>query len=710
MLKNTRNLPSLPQVLLKLINACNNETCTPRQLAKIIFKDPSLSTQVLQLVNAAHGGQSEEITTLDKVITCLKPDTIKNIANNAAVRHVFRSPQERDGFNLHRFWWHSMMCASLSKAIAQETGYRSPEEAFLSGLLHDIGKLLLWVNFRKEYTALLHEAKDDPGQFIIGEMKLGAAHNEVGARLIRQWEMSSFMADAIHYHHDHPGRIKEALPLIKIVYVANVLSYGPERAARENNQAEVRSILKLDASRLEILAGNAMDETLKVARSFGIPAEPYAEQATWDSPANDALLWEVKIFSLLYGTVQSLLRTSNREEILRTIAQAYRVLINSKQVFFFLYEAEKDALIGQSTPGDMSSRLIEELVIPLNTGKSIFTRSLLEGTRVEPVVSRKKETLSITDEQILRQLGTDGMICLPLQIQGNPLGLIVMGFHEHQAASITKQKKMLSLIAGHAAMSLHIDNLKRTQTKIIQDERVKAVASISRKVVHEVNNPLGIIMNYLKIIGLKLPEKHPAQAGLNIIGEEIIRMGQIIQQLNDYSSSKIKEMALLDVNRLLTDILELMHEHLFRLAGIEARLTPDPRAPLILSEKDGLKQVFINLINNAVEAMPEGGHIGIATKYIPATGTKLSKAGEKKGGSLEITVKDDGPGIPEKIQEQLFEPIFDTKKEGCGLGLSIVHGIIRELDGTITCQSQTGVGTTFTLTLPVPTILINKVK
>jgi signal transduction histidine kinase len=269
-----------------------------------------------------------------------------------------------------------------------------------------------------------------------------------------------------------------------------------------------------------------------------------------------------------------------------------------------------------------------------------------------------------------------------------------------QATSLLQQKKLLDLYISHVGMCLDADNVKRSQAQLIQEERINASATLSRKVVHEVNNPLGIIRNYLKILSLKLPEKHPAQTELGIIGEEIDRVGHIIRQLNDFSQPRPAAREPIDVNMLLANMLQLLKDSLLRPANIEAHFEPDKNAPTLISEKNSLKQVVINLIKNAVEAMTDGGQLYITTKFIPAFGGEPSGPGGKLPGNLEVSFRDTGPGVPEAIKKRLFEPFISSKKQGRGLGLSIVHGIIKELNGTITCESKIGIGTTFTVTLP----------
>jgi len=120
-----------------------------------------------------------------------------------------------------------------------------------------------------------------------------------------------------------------------------------------------------------------------------------------------------------------------------------------------------------------------------------------------------------------------------------------------------------------------------------------------------------------------------------------------------------------------------------------------------MTNKNGLKQVFVNLIKNAVEAMPEGGNLNINTRLTPNGLRKLEKDAIGDQTYVEITISDDGSGIPDSIKSRLFEPFVSSKGEGhSGLGLSIAYSIIRELNGTMTCESEQASGTTFKIVLP----------
>ena len=138
-IETSRNLPSLPHILVKLIEACNSEPDTIKEISKIINKDVSLSARLLRLVNSVYYGLPTRVTGVDHALLLLGTNAVKNIAISASVFQAFDQAKDSSVFRLKLFWWHSLMCATLGKLIAVKTSYPAPDEAFLSGLLHDIG-------------------------------------------------------------------------------------------------------------------------------------------------------------------------------------------------------------------------------------------------------------------------------------------------------------------------------------------------------------------------------------------------------------------------------------------------------------------------------------------------------------------------------------------------------------------------------------------
>jgi signal transduction histidine kinase len=232
---------------------------------------------------------------------------------------------------------------------------------------------------------------------------------------------------------------------------------------------------------------------------------------------------------------------------------------------------------------------------------------------------------------------------------------------------------------------------------------MEAYSTLTDKVIHEINNPIAIIKNYIETLGLKLPDKHPAQDELRVIGEEMNRVAGLLDGLRSFSRPKIGGFEPVDVNQLCQGILDVLKKSFLQVRQIQASMSIDPEVPLVKTDRNGLKQVFINLVKNAAEAMDNGGKIEVFTRFLSGSAKIMIDEKRRIPGSIEIKISDNGPGIDEKIKDRLFEPYTTTKKgqANSGLGLSIVHSIVKELNGQIQCTSQPGKGTCFTITLPV---------
>ena len=163
-----KNLPSFPQVAVKFLEASKDETVSLSDLAKILETDPGISARVLEIVNSVFYGIGRQITKLSEAITLLGLDEIKRIALGMTVfKKIFKSGRARQ-FDRLLFWRHSLSVAVLSLEIAKKTGYPDPEEAYIAGLLHDVGKIFLDINGRRDYGSFIQKLSSST-ELIIGQ-------------------------------------------------------------------------------------------------------------------------------------------------------------------------------------------------------------------------------------------------------------------------------------------------------------------------------------------------------------------------------------------------------------------------------------------------------------------------------------------------------------------------------------------------------------
>jgi MinD-like ATPase involved in chromosome partitioning or flagellar assembly/HD-like signal output (HDOD) protein len=462
-----KDLPSLPHVVLELIDVCNRDECTIDNIAQIISKDPALSAKVMTMVNSVRDRPRNIMSNVKEAVSFLGRDVMKSIAVSAAAHSYVDHAEGGFLFGLKQFWWHSLMCATLGKRIAEKTTYPAPDEAFLSGLLHDIGKLVLWVYSSKEYAKILQSHRSKPDLLLAGEMRLGATHCEVGGWMINRWNQKSFMADAVLYHHEPVDRILDALPLVKIVFVANALCSEPI----EDTDAKLRiaeEVLGFPRSEVEELISLAEEEVREVAKSLDIEVEPpdasIRSVSEKDAEKQRDLARAVRDNSLLQGTFQNLLEASGEESILKVVKQGLRVLFDVHSVLFLLYDPERDELVAKGIRGNGGHDLINDLAISFQKEKSVLVRSLRDETILDSLSYSTVPGLTIIDKQIIRFLEKDAMLCLPMVAHKAYVGVIVLGIDQHHISHLRDRVKLLTLFANQAALALAADRLKQSET------------------------------------------------------------------------------------------------------------------------------------------------------------------------------------------------------------------------------------------------------
>jgi HD-like signal output (HDOD) protein/nitrogen-specific signal transduction histidine kinase len=685
---------------MKLMAACNDENGSLGDIADILTNDPSLCAKVLKMVNSAYYGLGSRVDGIDQAVAYLGTDAVKNIAVCSAVYQAFNTRKGDSAFNLKLFWWHSLKCALLSRIFAKEVAYSSPEEAFVAGLLHDIGKLVLWVNFPEKYTELIKQYEDRAEMLATGESQLGATHSQIGAWLLDRWKFPSLVADSAFYHHEPLERIADALPLSQIVYTANMLS-GKTADSREDGIRVAKALL--GSSSEQVLGFLALsDEALgEVARSFGIeieaPQEIGENPSDTDRKVQENLVREVRDISLLLGTIRNLVAAQEEKEILKVLHEGLQILFDIRHILFFLYDDEKDILVGKEVEGHQITSRANDLTIPMGLEKSLLVSCLLAGKALDSFSLGQSSDLVITDAQMIRFMKTDGMLCLPLALRSEYVGVVVVGLDSTKLSHLGRNFKLLEMFLSEATLTLRLEQLRERQLRRIQSERAGASFDVARKVVHEVNNPLGIMKNYLKILGVKLKEQGIELDELGVLNEEIDRIALIVGGLTAFSRETSRKWAPVDINALIDDLVKLTAESLLKEKKVAIQADLDPKLPKLMSDRGGLRQILVNLMNNASEAMMKGGNIYFKTRYRSAP-----LEGSESRGLVEVTVSDDGPGIPEEMKKRVFEPFVSSKGSGhSGLGLSIVLNLINGLKGNIVCQSEEGKGTRFKIELPV---------
>jgi signal transduction histidine kinase/NAD-dependent dihydropyrimidine dehydrogenase PreA subunit len=239
---------------------------------------------------------------------------------------------------------------------------------------------------------------------------------------------------------------------------------------------------------------------------------------------------------------------------------------------------------------------------------------------------------------------------------------------------------------SHRELQASHQELEQAHTQLIRTEKLAALGQLSAGVAHEINNPLGTITIYAHLLLKGLEADDPRREDVMMIVNEAQRAKEIVQGLLSFARETKLRPGDTDVNIVIEDVLGLVaNQSLFHNITIRKNLAPD--LPTLLADGTQLKQVFLNIVLNAAQAMEGKGKLAIATTM------------EKD--AVKIRIQDTGPGIPPENLDKLFSPFFTTKEKGTGLGLAISYGIVERHGGRIDVETKLGKGAAFTISLPV---------
>lgn len=251
-------------------------------------------------------------------------------------------------------------------------------------------------------------------------------------------------------------------------------------------------------------------------------------------------------------------------------------------------------------------------------------------------------------------------------------------------------------------LEIAYNELKETQMRLAQSEKLAAVGLVASGVAHEINNPLAVISGEAEMLLKDKDKDEDVKEATKIIMEQAKRIKTINQRLLEFSRKREPKFELLDINKALEESMSLLG-HQIKSDGIEIIKELSPSLPKLLGDKNQLQEVFLNIMLNAVEAMEGKGKLTIKTyaEKIREYGRRkqdLFKLGQK---IVIIELTDTGKGMDEDTIKKVFDPFFTTKEKNTGLGLSISYGIIQSHNGSIEVYSKLGAGSTFVVKLPI---------
>ena len=689
-------LPSIPHALLKLLEIIPDPDVDFSQISQIIQSDPALTTRIMSVANSGAYYQWNEYKDFHRLVVALGLKQVKTITINSAVQQFFSRFNLDDKGFLTSFWKSSLSAASIAGNLAQLTGYSNKDEAYIAGLLHKMGELVCLSYDFEEYVKRLNElqannhtgtlAELDQQRTAMEQELTGSSIPEIGAWIIQQFDQKTLLSDAILYQREPAKNLAGTPHLIKIINITHKLAEPFKNRDLVFN--EVMDVFDLNHAVLEELLEKSQAEVQKAARSMKININSPADLQSDNENIQVKLAENVRTIALS-SSLQEIENFHSEIERIERVILNLNVLFGLSNTIFLKYDAQSDSLNGLHGT-NIDDKLLAEFRIPLTAEQTLPVRSLLKRI---PLFSSTdtadnetdEHSHSVLDRQLQKLLNSEQILCIPLMeslynqntVQEEKFGVLVTGVSTSHLPSLKREQGLLHEFSRSTSEVISRDNEIAQRIESILEQEHSQQSLAIRKLVHEANNPLGVIRNYLQILSHKLEDSsdEKLQGQLEILMEEVERVGNImlkIKEVPEYTSTDNNHV---DINQLISRLISIFEDSLFLKTGVKAELNLDESIPAIASNANSIKQILTNLLKNAVEAMPEGGEIQIITR------DRVNYNGNQ---FIELRIMDNGPGIPEAIMKNLFNPVQSTKStEHSGLGLSIIKNLVNDLGGTI---------------------------
>jgi signal transduction histidine kinase len=299
---------------------------------------------------------------------------------------------------------------------------------------------------------------------------------------------------------------------------------------------------------------------------------------------------------------------------------------------------------------------------------------------------------------VARREGLVSVLSVPLLFGGQAIGTLSVYSAELHSYS-NEEIRILSAVAELSAIAIEkarlYERIVDVEEQLRQNEKLSALGLLAAEVAHEIRNPLTVMKMLYHSLDLKFPPGDPRTKDATIMGEKMDHLNRIVEQILDFARSTEPKLSLVNVNDLLDD-LSLLTRHKLKHQNIQLIRRLSDGLPPVMADAMQLEQAFLNLMLNAVQAMPHGGCLTLTTRVASGQGTPAKPA------QVVIEFKDTGEGMSRDQRQRAFVSLLSTTKaKGTGLGLAIVARVIETHRGKMKVKSRVGVGTTMILMLPV---------
>ena len=577
----------------------------------------------------------------------------------------------------------ALLTAECAMHLAIEKHYPRPEEAFLTGLWSPLGQMSLHAS-SPDYAQLRAQCATPEALRARERQRFDTDHIALSANLAQHCRLPPQVIDALALAGATEEQLQGGHPLAAILRAAQCLSDDTQRLD------EAQRLSGLSKEALLSLQTDVDYLSCQGLQSLGIgqPAGSSAVVPTNTGPDYPRLPAHWRRVTI-DGLIQAAFNTASAEIALRQLQDAFRLLFGKRSPI--LLHANNEALQVLDPAHDTArATAVAELDLRLSDETSVVALAMRTQTSTSHFPGRDVPGRSTRDWHIARWLDSAGILCLPWQADGER-GVGVLGIDESLDIAPDEQSLMLSLVSHAAACQVRHAQRQAADAQLLATARAEHLAK-ARRITHEVNSPLTVIKSYLGIISQRDSADTALVGELSQVSKEIDRIGALLRRMSDPDTAEVAAPTA-ELGELVRQLQQVYGDALFssRKRELDVRI---PRGlPAVAMPASALKQVVLNLMRNAAEALPEGGRLSISSPgVLMADGVP----------SLELRLVDNGPGLPDARLGRLFSPQPSQKGEARqGIGLSIVNDLLRQSGAYTLCRSQKDAGTSFQIFIPL---------
>lgn len=686
-------LPSPPQLLSKLLDLCQDPDSSLPELVDLISCDVALSSKLIMAVNSDAFSINQPVNNLEHAVTLLGHELVKTMVLTSSMQQLFAGLIRTQKEFVCNAWLDSLYCAIFARDIAQSLHYENLQDAYLAGLLHDFGQIVFDARFHEQYVDII-SAEEEAETIRREEAQFGLGHAELGAGIIEAWpSLSPAIADAVRFHHEDEEQLAGADILCQILAEASQLARQWSRHGKSDGDWRSRLV---DDKELKLICFHARDKLAQVAASIGVglsKSGSLTREVLFQDIEREILRFARKIrdASLIKvintGDSESSIGDSPRSLLLK-VAREMQLLFSVSDIALLMPDEEKFnclALYEVRHKEPISRFSIEG-------NKSQIMRSYLERRSLwieaEP---GKTHPASLSDRQIIRRLNHDIAYSLPLGHGNQVIGVIVIGTGAAQKRTLENLSKFISGYLKNIADAWLDSKLAQQQQSFSEKTRKEQGQKDLDKLVHEIGNPLSVIANYIDIIrGNSKSNGKQHDREFNILKEELQRIEHIVI---DFKEAKGAESLTVLLNYELEKCIPLYVKSFSNGRDVNIEWKLDAKDAEVQITRDGLRQIVLNLVKNAVEAQHEAVEIQVSSHaYVNFDGAAFA----------QFTISDQGGGVDSDTRNKLFTPM-NSAKEGFsrGLGLSVVADILGDFDGQVKFMENEFGGASFEVLIPL---------